>query len=118
MLNTVKSVKGSALAARDGDIGTVKEFYFDDQYWAIRYLIVDTTNWWPGKKVLVAPQWIESVSWGQSKVFINLTRAGIKHSPEYTEQVLVTRDFETRLFGHYKRPGYWVEEPVAHARSR
>ena len=117
-LRSTREVDGYHVQATDGEIGHVSDFVLDDETWAIRYLIVDTTNWWPGKKVLVAPQWIESVSWGQSKVFINLTRAGIKHSPEYTEQVLVTRDFETRLFGHYKRPGYWVEEPVAHARSR
>jgi len=68
---------------------------------AIRYLIIDTRNWWPGKKVLVSTQWIERVSWSESTVFVNLLRETIKQSPEYTEELLITRDYETRLHRHY-----------------
>src|SRR5665648_975407 len=94
------------------EIGKVKEFYFDDYYWAIRYLIIDTKNWWPGKKVLVSPQWIERINWNESKVFINLLRETIKQSPEYTEDTLLTREYEIELYQYYNRQGYWVEEPV------
>jgi len=79
----------------------------------IRYLIVGTKNWWPGKKVLVSPQWIERVSWEESKVFINLSRDTIKESPEYTEESLPTRDYEIRLHDHYDRKGYWINELAA-----
>ena len=74
--------------------------------------IIDTGTWWPGKKVLVSPQWIERVSWSQSRVFVNLSRQAIKESPEYTEESLVTRDYEIGLHGHYNRKGYWVDELV------
>ncbi len=66
-----------------------------------------------GKKVLISPQWIERVSWSESKVFVNLPRETIKQSPEYTEESLLTRDYETGLHRHYNRQGYWVDEPAA-----
>jgi len=132
MLNTAKTLKDYALDSLDGEIGKVKEFYFDNLHWTIRYrvantgnwltdrhvlispyLIVDTRNWWPGKKVLVSPQWIKSVSWGELKVFVNLTREAIQQAPEYTEESLLTRDYEAALHRHYDRPGYWADEPSA-----
>jgi hypothetical protein len=105
------------LDSLDGEIGAVKEIYFDDRHWAIRYLIINTRNWWPGKKVLVSPQWIERVSWSESKVFVNLSRETIKQSPEYTEESLLTRDYEIALNRHYNRQGYRVDESVAKEHS-
>jgi hypothetical protein len=101
------------LNSLDGEIGKVREFYFDDQHWAIRYLVIDTQNWWPGKKVLIAPSWIESVSWTDAKVVVNLPREAIKQALEYTDEALLTRDYETNLHRHYNRQGYWIDEPVA-----
>jgi hypothetical protein len=109
-LRSTYSVSGHHIRALDGEIGHVQDFIIDDETWAIRYLIVDTHNWWPGKKVLVSPQWIERVSWGERKVFVNLNRETIKESPEYTEESLLTRDYEIGLHRHYNRKGYWVDE--------
>jgi hypothetical protein len=111
-------VSGHFIQAADGEIGHVEDFIIDDETWAIRYLIIDTRNWWPGKKVLVSTQWIERVSWSDSKVFVNLTRETIKQSPEYTEESLLTRDYETGLHDHYNRQGYWIAEPAAKKHSR
>jgi len=110
-LRSTHDVSGHHIQAADGEIGHVDDFIIDDQTWAIRYLIIDTKNWWPGKKVLVSPQWIERVSWSESKVFVNLLRETIKQSPEYTEESLLTRDYETGLHRHYNRQGYWVSGP-------
>ena len=93
-LRSTNDVSGHHIQASDGDIGHVEDFIIDDETWAIRYLIIDTQNWWPGKKVLVATRWIESVSWSEMKVFVNLTREAIRQSPEYTEESLLTRDYE------------------------
>ncbi len=112
-LRSTHDVSGRHVHATDGEIGHVEDFIIDDQTWAIRYLIIDTRNWWPGKKVLVAPRWIERVSWSEAKVFINLSREAIRQSPEYTEASLLTRDYETRLHRHYDRRGYWVDEPAS-----
>jgi len=112
-LRSTYGVSGHHIQALDGELGHVQDFIIDDETWAIRYLIIDTHNWWPGKKVLVSPQWIERVSWGERKVFVNLSRETIKQSPEYTEESLLTRDYETELHRHYKRQGYWIDELVA-----
>jgi hypothetical protein len=111
-LRSTYNVSDYQIQAKDGDIGHVEDFIIDDETWAIRYLIIDTKNWWPGKKVLVSPKWIERVSWSESKVFVNLTRENIKKSPEYTEESLLTRDYETKLHRHYNRQGYWSDESV------
>jgi len=111
-------VSGHHIQAADGEIGHVDDFIIDDETWAIRYLIIDTGNWWPGKKVLISPQWIERVSWLESKVFVNLPSETIKQAPEYTEESLLTRDYETGLHRHYQRQGYWVDESVPRENSR
>ena len=108
-LRSTHDVSGHHIQAADGEIGHVDDFIIDDETWAIRYLVVDTRNWWPGKKVLISPQWIERVSWDEWKVFVNVLREAIKQSPEYTEESLLTRDYETGLHRHYNRQGYWVE---------
>jgi sporulation protein YlmC with PRC-barrel domain len=110
-LRSTQDVKGHTIQASDGEIGTVDDFIVDDHTWAIRYLIVDTGIWLPGKKVLVSPQWIERVSWEELTVFVNLSRETIKQSPEYTETAPLSRDYETGLYRHYDRQGYWGEKP-------
>ena len=112
-LRSTHNVSGYHIQAADGEIGHVDDFIIDDETWAIRYLVVDTRNWWPGNKVLISPKWIERVSWNESKVFVNLTREKIKLSPEYAEESLPTRDYETKLHRHYDRQGYWVDDPAA-----
>jgi stress response protein YsnF len=117
-LRSTRDVSGHHIHALDGDIGHVEDFIIDDETWAIRYLVIDTKNWWPGKKILLSPKWIERISWSESKVFVNLSRENVKQSPEYTDDAPPTRDYETALHRHYHRPGYWLDEPVAKAHSR
>jgi uncharacterized protein YrrD len=112
-LRSTHDVSGHHVQASDGEIGHVEDFIIDDETWAIRYLVINTQNWWAGKNVLISPQWIERVSWQESKVFVNLTRETIKQSPEYTELSLLTREYEDGLHRHYDRKGYWIDEPDA-----
>ena len=109
-LYMASDVIGYDIQATDGTIGHVDDFIIDDKTLAIRYLIIDTKNWLPGKKVLISPKWIESVSWDESKVYINLLRENIKQSPEYTDESLITRDYEKGLYQHYNQQGYWIDE--------
>ena len=111
-LRSTDNVRGYYIQAIDGELGHVDDFILDDETWAIRYLVVSTRNWWPGKKVLVSPKWIQRVSWEDSTVFVNLSRDTIQQSPEYREDSLLTRDYEIRLHGYYNRQGYWIEEPA------
>src|ERR1039457_1649289 len=108
-LRSTNDVNSYNIEAIDGEIGHVDDFIIDDQTWAIRYLVVNTHKWWPGKKVLISTQWIDRVSWTDSKVFIDLHRETIKQSPEYTEESLLTREYEAGLHLHYKRQAYWRE---------
>jgi len=117
-LRSTHDVDGHYIQASDGEVDHVEDFVIDDETWAIRYLIVNTRNWWPGKKVLVSPQWIERVSWSESKVFVNLTREQIKKSPEFTDTSLITRGYETGLYRHYNRQGYWLDEPAEEVAGR
>lgn len=104
------------IQAIDGEIGHVCGFVLDDETWAIRYLEIATRNWWPGKKVLVSPAWIQRVSWISSKVYVALSRKAIESGPEYVDSVPITRDYENRLHSHYGRPPYWQKdaEPLSY----
>ena len=108
-LRSSREVTGYHIHATDGDIGHVEDFLVDDASWAIRYMVVDTTNWWPGKKVLVAPEWIERVDWDKSKVHLHLGREQIRSGPEYDPARPIERAYEARLYGHYAQPRYWDE---------
>jgi hypothetical protein len=111
-LRSTHAVNGYSIQALDGELGHVEDFIVDDETWAIRYLIVNTGTWWPGKRVLISPLWIGKVSWTKSNVAVNLSRETIKESPEYTDESLITRDYEIGLHGHYNRKGYWTDELV------
>jgi len=112
-LRDTHAVTGYHIQAADGEIGHVEDFVIDDETWVIRYLIIDTQNWLPGRKVLVSPHWIERISWGESTVFVNLSRETIKQAPEYTEESLRNRYYEEALHRHYHRKGYWENETTA-----
>lgn len=115
-LRSTDVVSGYDIQAADGYIGHIQDFIIDDATWTIRYLIVDTQNWLPGKKVLISPLWIESVNWDSSKVVVKINREAIKISPEYTDETLMNRNYEAKLHGHYNCQGYWVNElpPMKH----
>jgi hypothetical protein len=103
-LRSMKDVMGYSIRATDGDIGHVDDFIVDEA-WTIRYMIVDTRNWWLGKKVLIAPQWIATVDWKNSNVYVNLSREAIKSGPEFNPDKL-DREYETHLYKHYGQKNY------------
>lgn len=82
-LRSTREVVGYRIQARDGALGHVEDFLIDDQTWSINYMIVDTVNFLPGKKVRIAPDWVERVDWAGAKVQVDLTKETIKNSPEY-----------------------------------
>ena len=107
-LRSAGEIKNYYIKATDGDIGHVEELIVDDQEWTIRYVVVDTKNWLPARKVLIAPQWIDSISWADATVDIDLTREQIKESPEYDPLTPINRGYEERLYDFYGRSRYWV----------
>lgn len=103
-LRSAEEVIGYHIEASDGSIGHVEDLLFDEESWTVRYLIVDTRNWWAGRKVLVSPQWIGRILWADSSVVVDLTRDAVKGSPEYDPSHLPTTDYTDRLHDHYGRP--------------
>ena len=102
-LRSCKAVTGHRIEAADGDIGHVDGFLLDDRTWAIRYMIINTSNWWLGHQVLIAPTWIDAVDWPSQSVMVSLTRQAIQAAPAYNPLVQPERAEELRLYQHYGR---------------
>ena len=98
------------IMAVDGEIGHLEDFVVDDQKWTIRYAVADTRNWWPGKKVLLATEWILWVSWAESNAYVGLDRNRIINAPEFDPTQQLTRDYEIKLYEYYKRSPYWEQK--------
>ncbi len=109
-LRSTREVTGYHIKAIDGEIGHLEDFLFDDENWEIRYAIVDTKNWWPARKVLLRPQWIESVSWADREICVNISREIIRKSPAWKSDQPVSREYELRLHQHYGYAPYWTPE--------
>ena len=108
-LRSARAVSGYDIAATDGDIGRVDDYLIDAQDWIIRYVLVDTGDWLPGRKVLVPPSCVERVDWAQTSVEVALTREQVEASPEYDPHQPPTREYEDELHHHYGQRGYWCE---------
>jgi hypothetical protein len=106
-LRSVREVVDYRIQGTDGDMGHVDDFVVDDDTWTIRYVVVDTRNWWLDKKVLVVPFWADRISWDEKKMHLALTRQMIKNSPPWDPKEPVNREYEARLYDYYGRPAYW-----------
>lgn len=108
MLRKTKDLKGSRLAARDGQIGHLKDFYFDDQTWTLRYLVADTGDWLPKRKVLLSPFAVTSIESEPRKAFVvNLSKKQIQESPSIEEHKPISRQYEAQYAQYYGWPNYW-----------
>lgn len=108
-LRRTREVMGYHILARDGGVGHVADMVVNDGSWVIHYLVVDTGSLWPGKKVLLAPVWIEDVDWLQRVITVDLATETIRESPEFDPAAPVNREYEVRLYDYYGRPKYWAE---------
>ncbi len=115
-LRSSREVTGYNIGAEDGDIGHVSDFLIDDDTWMVRYLVIDTMKWWPGKEVLIAPKWVDQISWEENKVFVKMNRDTIKQAPEYDKNKTIDRAYEDQLYRYYNREGYWAGESLREAR--
>ena len=106
-LRSCNDVVGYHLHATDGEVGHVEGFLVDDETWAIRYLVVNTSNWWVGHLVPIAPPWIGGVHWSDRTVTVELSREAVKAAPAYEPSAGLDRQRETGLYAHYGRPPYW-----------
>ena len=105
-LRSVVAVAGYHIQATDGEIGHIENFLIDDAGWDIRYLVVDTRNWWPGEHVLVSPYAVREISWPDRQIRLDIARDQLRASPAWTPADTIDRAYEERLHKHYGWPGY------------
>ena len=113
MLRSCNQLLGYAIHASDGEIGSLHDLYFDDQSTAIRYLVVDTGNWLPGRRVLLAPAAIGGVDADREEIITGLTRQQVEDSPGTEADQPVSRQHEMALHTHYGWEPYWAMAPLA-----
>ena len=112
MLQNLRELYGHKLAALDGDIGHVKDFYFDDSTWAVRYLVADTGSWLTERLVLLTHHALGNHAFGRSDadadvLRVDLTRKQIEDSPSIDSHRPVSRQFEAEYYRYYGWPTYW-----------
>jgi hypothetical protein len=95
--------------ANDGDIGHVDGMLVDDQTWTIRYLVVNTSNWWFGHRVLIAPSWIRNVRRDCAEVAIHLSRDAIKKGVPFNSAMIFSRSQEADMYGHHEKPACRID---------
>jgi len=100
-LRSTAAVTGYHIATNDGDIGHVADFLIEDADWSLRFLIVDTQNWWPGKRVLISPQAVRSIDWATAVVTLSCSRERVKASPEYDPDAVIDWRQEQRWHHHF-----------------
>jgi hypothetical protein len=102
-LRSSDAVTGYHLDAIDGELGHLQGMLIDIDTWAIRYLIINTSNWWLGHLVLIAPKWIKEVSWPTSKIYVDMTQQQVKDAPTFDPSVPFSLEHEQSLQTHYGR---------------
>lgn len=107
MLQSIKQLFGSELGALDGIIGHVKDFYFDDQKWAVRYVVADTGKWLPGRQVLLSPHAFGDRQPAGKLMLVNLTRKQVADSPAMESLKTISRQHEEDYHRYYGWPYYW-----------
>jgi len=107
MLRNASAIKGYTIAATDGRIGTVSDILFDDSSWRVRWVVVDTGNWLPGRKVLLPLSALGRLDENGSEFAVKLTMQQVKDSPESVTDRPVSRQIEANIYGYYGWQPYW-----------
>ena len=107
MLFNIQETYGRTLTAQDGEIGQIKDFFFDDKTWVIRYLVVDTGAWLPGRLVLLTPHALGKWDPYGKTLHVNLNKLQIEKSPPIETHAPISREYELEYYRYYGLPNYW-----------
>lgn len=115
MLHSIKALRGFAVATNEGEVGRVRDVYFDDSQWVIRYFVVDTGGWPRGDDVLLSPRSGAIGDWSMRALHFTLTRRQIENSPGVDTAKPVSRQYEEEFAAYYGYPYYWAgpDQPSA-----
>jgi len=111
VLRSLNSLLGSAILAKDGELGKVRDFLFDDRAWTIRYLVVETGSWLSSRQVLLSPASAGSPDWEKLVIPVDLTMDQVRQSPDIGSDKPVSRQEEMAMSQYYGWPAYWSVEP-------
>lgn len=112
MLISIKDLIGNRLGASDGEIGCIKDFYFDDKHWAIRYVVADTRGWIEGRQVLLSPHAFDRLPRTGKTLPVHLTRTQVEESPPMETHQPISRKYEEEYYRYYGWPYYWQGSAV------
>ena len=107
-MRSIKNIIGYTLRATDGEIGKIHDFYFDDERWTIRYLIVNTEGMLVHHEVLISPVVLQNPEWDNKILPVSITRKKVERSPEKQAHQPVSRRKELDLAKYYTWPAYWA----------
>lgn len=109
-IRKVRSLKGLRLKARDDDVGTLKQLFFDDQDWTVRYLLASTGVWFMGREVLISPKSVIEVDQETDGLVVALSCQQIKDSPEFVAGDTLSREYEADFHEYYGLDPYWQHD--------
>ncbi len=108
MWKKLADLTGYTIQTKDGEIGICNDFLFDDRTWMVRYLVVKTLRWLPGRKVVISPVFLDEPDWPAKCFSVRLTKQQIEDSPPLDEHAPVSRQYEIAYHQFYTLPFYWV----------
>ena len=105
-LHSVAEFKDYYVHAVDGDIGHVENLLADDANWEVRYLVIATRNWWPGKVVQLSPYAVKDIDWFGEHINMNVTRDQVRSAPAWDPLAMADEISEDDLHRHFGWAGY------------
>jgi uncharacterized protein YrrD len=106
MLRSLNTLIGSSIHARDGEMGTVSDYLFDDETWTVRYMVVETGSWLASRKVLISPTAVDQADWAKRSISVLLTKEQVQNSPHVDADLPVSRQQEVAMTQYYGWPAY------------
>lgn len=111
MLRSLNKLLGSTILAKDGELGKIHDFLFDDRAWTVRYLDIETGSWLSSRRVLLSPSAAGRPDWEKLVVPVDLTMDQVRNSPDIDTAKPVSRQEEIAMVRHYGWAAYWTMEP-------
>ncbi|MAT99143.1 MAG: photosystem reaction center subunit H [Anaerolineaceae bacterium] len=112
MKTVIQNIRGFTIQATDGEVGSVETLYFDEQTWAIRYLVVNVGNWLLPDQILLSPVVVTDVDREEENISVALTKEQVKNSPHMDTKRPVSRQYEVTLHEYYNWNPYWLHAPT------
>ena len=106
-LKSSENVLGYHISTNNGDLGFVDDFIVSSKTWEIRYMVIDARKGLNGKKILIAPEWIDWISWKKQRVSVSMDKEKIQGCPDFDLSIPIGREYEELLYDHYECKKYW-----------